>query len=64
MGSVAFCEDVNEGQYVDTLAFGVSVVEAMSYGCIPVVFNAYALPEIVGRNGYIVCNFNDTDTNP
>ena len=35
-------------------AFGVSVVEAMSYGCIPIVSNAYALPEIVGDNGTII----------
>ena len=33
--------------------FGVSVVEAIASGCIPVVSNQYALPEIVGKNGYI-----------
>ena len=37
-------------------AFGVSVVEAMKYGCIPIVTNAYALSEIVGENGYIIQN--------
>ena len=26
----------------------------MSYGCIPIVSNAYALPEIVGDNGTII----------
>jgi len=35
-------------------AFGVSVVEAMKYGCIPIVSNAFALPEVVGNNGYII----------
>jgi glycosyltransferase involved in cell wall biosynthesis len=37
-------------------AFGISVVEAMSYKCTPIVTNSYALPEIVGRNGFIVQN--------
>ena len=40
-------------------AFGVSVIEAMSYGCIPIVSRAYALPEIVGENGYIVDSLSD-----
>ena len=35
-------------------AFGVSVVEAMSYGCIPIVSNQYSLPEVIGGGGYIV----------
>lgn len=35
-------------------AFGVSVVEAMNYNCVPIVSNAYALPEVVGNNGYII----------
>ena len=35
-------------------AFGVSVVEAMRYGCIPVVSNAFALPEVVGNNGFVI----------
>ncbi len=29
-------------------AFGCAVAEAMSYGCVPVVTNQYALPEVVG----------------
>ena len=37
-------------------AFGVSVLEAMKYGCIPIVTNAFALPEVVGENGFIVKN--------
>ncbi len=38
-------------------AFGYSVAEAMQYGCIPVVSNCYALPEVVGETGIIVNNF-------
>ena len=37
-------------------AFGVSVLEAMKYGCIPIVTNSFALPEVVGDNGFIVKN--------
>ena len=37
-------------------AFGVSVVEAMKYHCIPIVTNVFALPEIVGKCGYIIQN--------
>ena len=35
-------------------AFGVSVVEAVSYNCIPVVWNSFALPEVVPDNGFII----------
>lgn len=35
-------------------AFGCSVAEAMLWGCIPVVSNRFALPEVVGDTGYIV----------
>ena len=37
-------------------AFGVSVLEAMKYGCVPIVTNSFALPEVVGDNGFIVKN--------
>ena len=40
-------------------SFGLSVIEAMNYGCIPVVFNAGALPEIVGEYG-IISNSEDS----
>ncbi len=40
-------------------AFGVSVVEALSYQCVPVVTNCYSLPEIIGGNGFIVGNINE-----
>ncbi len=30
--------------------FGMAVVEAMSYGCVPVVFNGGGLPEVLGDN--------------
>ena len=40
-------------------AFGISVVEAMSYNCTPIVTNSYALPEIVGKNGFIVQNIDE-----
>jgi len=38
--------------------FGVSLVEGMSSGCVPVVADRYAMPEVVGDTGYIV-PFND-----
>ena len=40
-------------------AFGVSVAEALSYYCIPIVYNTYALPEIIGNNGFIVDNMEE-----
>jgi len=40
-------------------AFGVSVVEAMRYGCTPVVSNAFALPEVVGNNGFVINNIGE-----
>lgn len=39
-------------------SFGLAAVEAMNFGCIPIVFNAGALPEIVGSFG-AVCNTNE-----
>lgn len=36
--------------------FGMSVAEAMLAGCIPVVTRRGALPEVVGRCGYVVDN--------
>lgn len=56
-------KDVLENYFMDSKiylqlsrheAFGVSVVEAMNYGCIPIVANVFALPEVVGDNGFIV----------
>ncbi len=35
-------------------SFGVAVVEAMQCGCVPVVTNRGALPEVVGETGIIV----------
>ena len=35
-------------------SFGVSVAEAMYYGCVPIVTNEGGLPELTGRSGYIV----------
>jgi len=35
-------------------SFGVSVAEAMYYGCMPIVTNEGGLPEVVGKAGYIV----------
>ena len=40
-------------------AFGVSVVEAMRYGCTPVVSNVFALPEVVGNNGFVINNIGE-----
>ena len=35
-------------------SFGLSVAEAMLYGCIPIVTNEGGLPELVGDKGFIV----------
>jgi glycosyltransferase involved in cell wall biosynthesis len=35
-------------------SFGISVIEAMSYGCIPIVSNRGALPEIINSKGIIL----------
>ena len=40
-------------------AFGVSVVEAISKGCITIVSNEYALPEIVNNYGYAVSSIKE-----
>ncbi len=40
-------------------AFGLSVIEAMSYNCIPIVSDAFSLPEIIGKNGFVVKNKKD-----
>jgi GT2 family glycosyltransferase len=41
--------------------FGMTTIEAMSFGCIPVVINGGGQPEIVesGRNGYLFNNAKD-----
>jgi len=41
-------------------SFGMSLVEAMSCGCIPVISNRGALPEIVSNLGFIV-DYGDVD---
>jgi glycosyltransferase involved in cell wall biosynthesis len=43
--------------------FGISVVEAMARGCIPITFNKGGLPEIIDneKNGYIVNIVDDTE---
>jgi glycosyltransferase involved in cell wall biosynthesis len=40
--------------------FGVALAEAMSCGCIPVVSNRYAMPEVVGDSGSVV-EYEDVD---
>jgi hypothetical protein len=35
-------------------SFGISLLEAMAYGCIPVVSNMEALPWVVGKSGYTI----------
>jgi glycosyltransferase involved in cell wall biosynthesis len=42
--------------------FGCSVAEAMQLGCIPVVSDAYALPEVAGECGSIIRNPDDIST--
>lgn len=41
-------------QFSQFESFGVGVAEAISFGCIPLVTNGGALPEIVGDSKYIV----------
>ncbi len=35
-------------------SFGVSMVEAMCFGCVPIVYDKGALPEVIGGEGYVV----------
>lgn len=46
-------------QFSKVESFGLSVVEAMACGCVSVVSNNGALPEIVGENGIVVNNSAD-----
>lgn len=41
-------------QFSRSESFGVSIVEAMSFGCIPIVTNVGGMPEIVGKPEYVV----------
>ncbi|HPE77236.1 MAG TPA: glycosyltransferase family 4 protein [Draconibacterium sp.] len=41
-------------QFSRTESFGVAVVEAMNFGCIPIVTNVGGMPELVGEKGRIV----------
>jgi glycosyltransferase involved in cell wall biosynthesis len=41
-------------QFSRSESFGVSVVEAMYFGCIPIVTNVGGMPELVGKAGRIV----------
>ncbi len=43
-------------------SFGFALLEAMSFGCIPVVTNRGALPEVVGETGFIVSYDDVEDT--
>ena len=36
-----------------------AVIEAMSFNCIPIVSDAFSLPEIIGENGFVVKNKKD-----
>jgi glycosyltransferase involved in cell wall biosynthesis len=45
-------------QLSKTESFGVSIIESMTMGCIPIVTNVDNLPEIIGNNGFVV---NDID---
>ncbi len=35
-------------------SFGVSMVEAMCFDCVPIIYDRGALPEVIGGEGYIV----------
>ncbi len=41
-------------------SFGVSMVEAMCFNCIPIIYDRGALPEVIGGEGYIV-EYKDID---
>jgi glycosyltransferase involved in cell wall biosynthesis len=41
-------------QFSRSESFGVAIVEAMYFGCIPFVTNVGGMPELVGDNGLIV----------
>jgi len=41
-------------------SFGLALLEAMNYGCIPVVSKAGAMPEILGTTGFI-CEYGDVE---
>ncbi|MDO8952233.1 MAG: glycosyltransferase family 4 protein [Draconibacterium sp.] len=41
-------------QFSRSESFGVSIVEAMYFGCFPIVTNVGGMPELVGENGKIV----------
>ncbi len=41
-------------QFSRSESFGVSIVEAMYFGCFPIVTNVGGMPELVGKNGRIV----------
>ena len=41
-------------QFSRTESFGVAIVEAINFGCIPVVTNVGGMPELIGNSGFIV----------
>jgi glycosyltransferase involved in cell wall biosynthesis len=41
-------------QFSKSESFGVSIVESISFGCLPIVTNVGGMPEIVGDNGIVV----------
>jgi glycosyltransferase involved in cell wall biosynthesis len=41
-------------QFSRSESFGVAIVEAMNFGCVPIVTNVGGMPELVGKNGRIV----------
>ncbi len=42
-------------------SFGVSMVEAMAFGCVPIIYDRGALPEVIDKEGFIV-NYKDLNT--
>ncbi|MDO9578209.1 MAG: glycosyltransferase family 4 protein [Candidatus Cloacimonadales bacterium] len=47
-------------QFSQRESFGLAVLEAMNFGCTPVVSKAGAMPEIVGETGFI-CEYGDVE---
>ena len=49
-----YCKSKVYCQFSRHESFGVSVAEAMLCNCHPIVTNSYALPEVIGNQGFIV----------
>lgn len=53
-----YAESLIYGQFSYDESFGVTVAEAMAYGCTPVVCDSGALGEVIGNSGYKISGHN------